>query len=66
MADTTKHMLSGHAYARAVRGHILVHLSLPKIIFEQIIFTTSEKQLLNNMFDSEDYEHVLNSMNLLQ
>lgn len=60
------HMLSGHAYSRAVRGHILVHVCLAKIILGKIDFTHSEKQLLNNMTQNEDSDYVLDAMKLSQ
>lgn len=33
---TVKHILDGHAYARAVRAHTLIHLTFTEIIFDEL------------------------------
>ncbi|CAF4182425.1 unnamed protein product [Rotaria magnacalcarata] len=49
------HMLQGHAFARAVRGHILVQTALSKIIFSQMDITDDEqkniKETMTNFLD---------------
>jgi len=42
--NTVKHMLSGDAYARAIRGHFLVHLALLTHLFE-----SSSEELKNDL-----------------
>ncbi|CAH1155651.1 unnamed protein product [Phaedon cochleariae] len=40
---STEKMLTGHAYARALRAHILAHVALAKIVFSAVGFTTEER-----------------------
>lgn len=39
-------MLIGHAYARALRGHVLVHLALAKIVLSTLHFTLEEESVM--------------------
>lgn len=52
-------MLNGHAYARAVRGHNLVYLSLCKLILAEINFAPSETAFLqtfaNQIFEQNSF-----------
>lgn len=41
--NTVEKMFTGHAYARAVRGHGFVYLALSKIIFKSIEINDTEK-----------------------
>lgn len=43
-SNSVDKMLTGHAYARALRGHFLVHLALSNIVFSSIHFTDAEKK----------------------
>ena len=45
-------MLTGHAYARAMRGHTLVYLSLCKKILEEIDFSEEEVTCLDTLLCS--------------
>nr|CAI5830021.1 unnamed protein product [Callosobruchus analis] len=49
-------MMSGYAYSRAVRGHLLVHLALGKII-ENVTFTEDEKEEIDEALDSFNDGH---------
>ena len=49
--NTVQKMLSGHAYARAVRGHMLVHEASIHIIFP-LIESDDEKQKILHLFYS--------------
>lgn len=46
---STKHILSGHAYSRAVRGHILIHAALARIIFSNIKYSQQEISVLEKV-----------------
>lgn len=39
--------LSGHAYARAIRGHFLVQLALSELIFSSMELSDTEKALMD-------------------
>lgn len=41
--------LTGHAFSRAVRGHLLVHLALSKIIFSSLDLFEHEEATLNSL-----------------
>ena len=38
-SNVTQHILSGKAYARALRGHFLIHSSLLELIFEDMLLS---------------------------
>lgn len=55
-------MMNGHAYARAIRGHFLVHLALSNIVFASIEFSDIEKGKLDALLTSvgrEEFESKL-------
>lgn len=47
-------MLTGHAYARAVRGHFLAALALGHLVFDRIDFTDDEKSEIEDVLDNFD------------
>lgn len=56
-------ILNGHAYARAVRGHLLVHLALSQIILSSFSVDDNEIELIKEIltFDGENILSELNS-----
>lgn len=55
---STDKMLTGHAYARAFRAHLLTRLALAKIIFKELNLTSDEETLLTEyllMLEEPDY-----------
>ena len=56
------HMLSGKAYARALRGHLLVSSALLSLCFEDFIgnLTAEELQQLRNIYNSSNPEEKCN------
>ncbi|CAD6231375.1 GSCOCG00012225001-RA-CDS, partial [Cotesia congregata] len=46
--NCVQHIMSGHAYGRAVRAHLLVHLSITKIVMDLIEFTEEERDFLDD------------------
>lgn len=55
-ANLVDKMLTGHAYARAVRGHILVQGALSQIILKQVNTSNEEKKGIINLLRNMD-EH---------
>lgn len=53
-------LLCGHAYARAVRAHTLVHMALSTFIFEEIEFTDGEKPVMEELLLVPNRSAVLN------
>lgn len=51
---TSKKMLYGHAYHRAMRGHSLVFSALCEIIFREIKFSDDEKTGIKELFENFD------------
>lgn len=47
-------MLTGHAYSRALRAHVLAHVALAKIVFNEIQFTADECALLENLLEVDN------------
>lgn len=47
-------MMIGHAYARAIRGHLLTHLALGRIILEMVEFTEEEKIEIEDVLENFD------------
>lgn len=47
-------MLTGHAYARAVRGHLLVQTVFAHIVLEQANLTDAEKTQVVSFFSNMD------------
>lgn len=58
-----QHIISGYAYGRAVRAHLLVHLSISKIIMDSIEFTDEERDCLDDIMNGIDQTNVLESIN---
>lgn len=52
--NSVDHMLSGHAYSRAIRGHKLVQAALSAIIFESVSVAEEESQFCAGLFDCLD------------
>ncbi|KYN02784.1 hypothetical protein ALC62_06362 [Cyphomyrmex costatus] len=52
-------MLKGHAYARALRAHILTHLVLSKIVFQNIEFIEEERGEMSIILDDIDRSRIL-------
>lgn len=61
------HILTGHAYARAVRAHILCSSALATFIFSSTDFTAEEteylEQLVNDISTESSNEGTLNNIN---
>lgn len=54
--------LTGHAFSRAVRGHLLVQAALATIIFKQVQLTDNEKAQLNETLEKvgeENFENLI-------
>lgn len=51
---SVEHMLSGHAYGRAVRGHILVHLALATLLFEHTDFSDDDRLVVDGILNKGD------------
>ncbi|CAH0552820.1 unnamed protein product [Brassicogethes aeneus] len=49
--------LTGHAYARAIRGHYLVQLALSEIIFSSMELSDTEKGLMDTLFQDVGTEN---------
>lgn len=47
--QSTEKMLTGHAYSRAVRGHILVHPALTRTVLSTMTITDDENQAILDM-----------------
>lgn len=41
--NSVKHILSGHAYERAIRGHYLVYTAIAKLVLKDIEISEDEK-----------------------
>ncbi|XP_029341748.1 uncharacterized protein LOC100571724 isoform X2 [Acyrthosiphon pisum] len=54
-ANSIDKMMTGHAYSRAVRAHMLTQLCLSKIILDEIELTEEYKITLKNYISSTDY-----------
>ena len=50
--NSVDHILTGHAYARAVRAHLLVQLALSKVILKNAQFSEEEKNFVNKTFEN--------------
>lgn len=57
--QSVEKMLSGHAYSRAVRAHILCHLAVTKIIWQAIELTEDERARMSELPDPADRTVVL-------
>lgn len=58
--NSVVHILSGHAYSRAIRGHTLLQLALAHIILTELSLNYEQKELLNiclsNLSDFQSVE----------
>lgn len=48
---STEKILTGHAYSRAVRGHILLHLTLAKLVLNMLHVSDDQKQSVLNVLN---------------
>lgn len=55
---TAEKMLTGHGYARAVRGHTLVHLALSDIILQTLERNDVEIMQINDIFSCFNYNPI--------
>lgn len=62
--NCVQHIISGHAYGRAVRAHLLVHLSMTKIIMDSMEFTEEERDFLDDAVTDIDRTNILEAINL--
>lgn len=63
-ANSSDKALSGHAYARAIRGHFLVQLALSELIFSSMELSDTEKGLMDTSLQdlgTENFEYNLHS-----
>lgn len=52
-------ILNGHAYSRAIRGHMLCNLALGSLIFNEITFTDEEQRGFDELLDETERSMVL-------
>ena len=57
--NSVEKMLTGHAYARAIRGHILTHLGLEHIILQTIEFTEEHRYTMELILNNIDRSVIL-------
>lgn len=57
--NSVKKMLAGHAYARAIRAHMLSHLSLAHIILESLEFADNDRSVMEQLIGHLDKSTVL-------
>lgn len=50
--NSVDHILTGHAYYRAIRANILTQLALIKLILKNVNFTDAERITVKNIFDN--------------
>lgn len=68
--NSIQHMLTGHAYARSIRAHFLVHTSLSQKIWKEVDLTTSEQATMDKVIQlfSEvlpSYKQLENNLKLI-
>lgn len=51
-SSSVPHMLSGHAYARAIRAHILTYCALAKLILQDVHFDDSDREHTEQLLSS--------------
>lgn len=56
-SNSVEKMLSGHAYARAIRGHFRIHLALSTMIFSSVELTDTDKGKLDSILKNLRSEH---------
>lgn len=52
--NSIEKIMAGHAYARAVRAHMLAHLSIAKIVMQSIDFTLDQSAELESILYNLD------------
>ena len=57
--NSVEKMLTGHAYARAVRAHILSHLALANIVFQSVDFTEEDRAAMEELLNDFDRTVIL-------
>ncbi|GBL55344.1 hypothetical protein AVEN_21120-1 [Araneus ventricosus] len=58
--NSVEKIMSGHAYSRAVRAHVLVHLVLAELIWESVDLSEDEAVMMENALNDMDPSVVLN------
>ncbi|CAH0562841.1 unnamed protein product [Brassicogethes aeneus] len=61
-----EHMLTGHAYGRGVRGHMLLHLALAKLVFDLIDISDDERLVMNDILCNSDRTEIMAVCELCQ
>lgn len=61
--NSVKHILTGKAYARAVRGHTFTHAAIAYLVFSEIEFTEQEKATVKNLRQKFGVENMFDQMN---
>lgn len=56
--NSVEKIMSGHAYARALRAHSLAHLALAKLIMKTISFSEEQKVTMESMLENLDLADV--------
>lgn len=51
-SSSVPHMLSGHAYARAIRAHMLTYCALAKLILQELTIDDSDRQHVEQLLSS--------------
>lgn len=59
--NSTEKIMTGHAYARAVRGHTLAATALAKVIMDSINFSSSFQFDIDQIVYAENWNALLNS-----
>lgn len=58
-SNSVDKMLTGHAYARAIRGHFLVHLALSTTVFSSLDLTDTDKGKLDSILQTVGTDNFL-------
>ncbi|KYM94341.1 hypothetical protein ALC62_15043 [Cyphomyrmex costatus] len=61
--NSIKHILTGHAFARALQAHVQIHAALAHLILSSIVFTQAEKELLNALQEKVGHTNILPEFN---
>ncbi|KYN23238.1 hypothetical protein ALC57_04348 [Trachymyrmex cornetzi] len=61
--NSVKHILSGHAFARAVRAHVQIHAALAHLIFSLVDLTEEEKNIMTTLHAKLGHENILPELN---
>lgn len=57
--NSVEKMLAGHAYARAIRAHMLCHLALAHVILESVEFTDEDRDVMQQLLGNFDKSTIL-------